>query len=234
MKKIALVYSGQPRDIKNCFRNHVENLIKPNSDCEIDIFTHFWYDDSSCGKFFWEDYKDRGKWDSDVRFFILNSLKPKNIRLEKPRSFSLDEFIQPDPRFPHPINNILSMLYSIEQANNLKCQHEIKHNFKYDCVVRLRSDEFFLKSLGSLYNYDMQKLNVLDEWAHLDYGLNDHFAFGNSEIMNLYSSAYSNLGKILEMGCAINPECIVGFNAQVLNKLPVSKNNWEYKLWRDL
>jgi hypothetical protein len=57
-------------------------------------------------------------------------------------------------------------------------------------------------------------LDVLNEWAHVDHGINDHFAFGSSELMNKYLDVYDNFVEICEMGAGMNPECIIGFNAQ--------------------
>ena len=56
--KIALVYSGQPRDIKECFPNHWETFWKTNEGCEVDVFAHMWNDE---GGYFWDDHKVRGK-----------------------------------------------------------------------------------------------------------------------------------------------------------------------------
>jgi hypothetical protein len=76
-------------------------------------------------------------------------------------------------------------------------------------------------------------VNVLNEWAHVEHGINDHFAFGSSELMDKYLDVYENFVEICEMGAEINPECIVGFNAQKRHKLPITKNNWKLVLWRD-
>jgi hypothetical protein len=233
MSKIALLYSGQPRHLKECLDNHKKVFYDANPNHEIDVFAHIWYDDNWIGNYFWDQYKDRGKWEPDLKDFMIENWKPKKIFFERPKEF-VAENIDPDPRFPHPVNNIISMFYSVYYSNQLKIEYENQNNFKYDCVIRLRTDEYFLAPIGSIDNYDMNVVNVLNEWAHLEYGINDHFAFGSSELMNKYLDVYSNFVNICEMGAAVNPECIVGFNAQVRHKLPIVKHNWHYKLWRDV
>jgi hypothetical protein len=233
MSKIALLYSGQPRHVKECYQNHLETFYKANPDDEIDVFAHIWYDPAWVGTFFWDQYKDRGRWEADLKDFMQDNWKPKGIVFEEPKEF-IPEGIEPDSRFPHPVNNIISMFYSLDQVNSIKKRYEEKNGFKYDCVIRLRTDEFFKTPIGKIADYDLNSVNVLNEWAHIEYGINDHFAFGSSELMDKYLDVYTNFVEICEMGAAINPECIVGFNAQVRHELPIVKNNWHYKLWRDL
>lgn len=233
MSKIAILYSGQPRHIKECLNNHLQTFYETNLDCHIDVFAHIWYDEAWIGNHFWEQYQDRGKWETGLKEFISEKWNPVKIEYEAPKSF-ISEDIIPDPRFPHPVNNIISMFYSIDKANKLKKEYEEENNFKYDCVVRLRTDEYFLNPIGPLFSYNMSCINVLDEWAHLDYGINDHFAFGSSELMDLYLNVYDNFVELCESGAAVNPECILGFNANVKYKLPIEKHKWTYKLWRDV
>ena len=233
MSKIALIYSGQPRHLKECSSNHYETFYKANPDHEIDVFAHIWYDEKWIGNYFWDQYKDRGRWEADLKEYMIKKWNPKRINYEAPKEF-VPEGIEPDPRFPHPVNNIISMFYSVFQANEMKKQYEEEHDFKYDCVIRLRTDEYFMTPIGCIDNYDMNVVNVLNEWAHLDYGINDHFAFGSSELMDKYLDVYNNFVEICEMGAAVNPECLIGFNAQVYHKLPIAKHNWHYKLWRDV
>ena len=231
-KKVALIYSGQPRHLRECHRNHRENFWDRNPDWEVDVFAHVWYDKSWVGSYFWDQYKDRGKWDADLVPFMEENWKPKGLEFEEPKQFICDW--QPDPRFPHPVNNIISMFYSLEKANDLKKKYEEENNFKYDCVVRLRTDEFFFREIQALDVYDLNTVNVLDEFAHLDYGLNDHFAFGASELMDKYLDVCSNLETIINEGAAINPETLIGYNAQRYHKLPITKHKFGFRLWRDM
>jgi hypothetical protein len=196
------------------------------------VFAHIWYDEAWVGTYFWDQYKDRGRWEADLKDFMVDNWQPKGLVFEEPKEFEAED-IYPDPRFPHPVNNIISMFYSLNEANNLKKKYEDDNGFKYDCVIRLRTDEYFKTPIGPISNYDLNTVNVLNEWAHIEHGINDHFAFGSSELMDKYLDVFDNFVKICEMGAEINPECLIGFNAQKRHNLPITKNNWNYVLWRD-
>ena len=203
-----MIYSGQPRHLKECFENHRSMFWDANPDAEIDVFAHIWYDEAWVGSYFWDQYKDRGRWEADLKDFMVDKWQPKGLVFEEPKQFDAED-IHPDPRFPHPVNNIISMFYSVSEANNLKKKYEEENDFKYDCVVRLRTDEYFYNPIGSLDNYDLNTVNVLNEWAHVEHGINDHFAFGSSELMDKYLDVFENFVEICEMGAEINPECII-------------------------
>jgi hypothetical protein len=126
--------------------------------------------------------------------YILNLYKPKKYIFEPPKKFLLEEFTGANFELIKP-QNVLSMFYSIEQANNLKKEYEKENNFVYDIVIRSRTDII-------LQNFNLD-LNTLDNKIYY-YGLNqfmfnniaicnDQFAIGSSEYMNIYSSLYSLL-----------------------------------------
>ena len=51
-KKLALIYSGQPRHLRECYENHHSNFYQPGWD--VDVFAHIWYDESWVGSYFWD------------------------------------------------------------------------------------------------------------------------------------------------------------------------------------
>ena len=54
---IALAYSGQPRNIIECWQNHQKYILNPNKrdKNQIYIFAHFWFDESDIGKILFMD-----------------------------------------------------------------------------------------------------------------------------------------------------------------------------------
>ena len=57
--------------------------------------------------------------------------------------------------FGHPKDNQISQFYSMEQVMKFKERvMRRRHNFKYDYVVRMRTDTIFLKSPGNIEDYD--------------------------------------------------------------------------------
>ena len=73
-KKLALIYSGQPRHLRECYENHRSNFYQPGWD--VDVFAHIWYDESWVGSYFWDQYKDRGKWDAELIPFMEEKWQP--------------------------------------------------------------------------------------------------------------------------------------------------------------
>ena len=87
---------------------------------------------------------------------------------------------------------ILSMYYSIYQANKLKCEYEKEHNMLFDRVIRMRFDSDFVRE-----SLDVRKTIPFDLCipdSRFDYdGINDQFAIGTSQIMDIYSNIYQDI-----------------------------------------
>ena len=104
-----------------------------------------------------------------------------------------------------------------------------------DVVVRIRTDLFFNKNIH-LSNIDTNFLHVDSAAPHMNYAVHDLFAIGSDGDMNTYFSVLDNVNSLANEGCAINPECLLGFH---LNKHQVKRHaipmQWHsYKLFRDL
>lgn len=175
--KIALCLSGQIRSFDLVYQNLINNLIVPN-DC--DVFYHTWhmYDNSKYINFYNptdNKYVKYGSYSYENVEKVINHLKPVSFLFEKP-------VIQ---------QNTKSMFYSVMKSNSLKCQYENLMGFKYDIVIRSRSDIFFPDKVV------LDSNSVSDNVIYLSYrpggcgGVNDAFAYGNSIIMDKYSHIYS-------------------------------------------
>ena len=236
MKRAAILYSGQPRSIKDCWQNHYDTLIKSNPEFEIDIIAHFWWDDDLDGTQIKEILSGKkSKWDKSSIDFFKGKWKPKKILLEKPKHFEdygvTRESVPQPPGFDN-IQHVLSMFYSIEQANDLKKSVEEENDFTYDVVVRLRTDIFFDGDPIDFSRLDNDTLYVEEvnchknhsESAHLrnsEYAVNDIWGISNSEIMNKYSETFQNYQELLEKKCTINAECFLGFNLKKIHNVKV-------------
>jgi hypothetical protein len=140
---------------------------------------------------------------------------------------------KPDSRFPHPIKNMLSMFYGIENAFTLKRAYEAKTNKKYDFSVRIRPDLMFSSLFSNLDEISPVSVNVIyDTNKHTIYSIGDHFAIGSNDLMNVYSVVFSNFKKIIESGSAINPECLLGYWLK-MNSIEVKTHPWNHCLFRD-
>lgn len=123
---------------------------------------------------------------------------------------------------------ILSMYYSIYQANKLKCEYEDNNNIIFDRVIRMRFDSDFINE-----SLDLKKTISLDLCipdTRFDYsGINDQFAIGSSQVMDIYSNVYQDIHELTQ--CQYCGEEILKQQLDRHNiiptriKFPVNKNN---------
>ena len=230
--RAALTYSGQPRDIDKTWLNHKKYLIEPlkQQGFSVDLFCHFWFDEREVGKDYIEGSYLIGKV-KDSTEYVKKVIKPLSLSFEKPLTFH-DIKLSPDERFPHPIDRTLSMFKSWEKVSDQLASCENTNNFIYDLVFRLRSDLVFHKKFSDVKSFDFDNVYVLNKFAHLDYGVDDTFAFSNSHNMKSYLNIYNNLNELAVLGAAINPETLLGFYLKNHLNLNVKKLNSDIKLFR--
>lgn len=266
-----MVYSGQPRHLKECHPNHKATFDQANPNWDIDVFGHIWYDDNwvkpgyehthltenlskrAQTKVLKHQQRKGGiRLTSDTKDFIQEQWQPKKIVFEKPRYFQSSQAIaslkrgdyKSKPVGPTQISNILSMMYSIEEANNLKKAYEETHQFKYDCVIRIRSDSYFefpvgcpvdMNPMEPLDEYDLSKLNFqnmdLERANYPAFAMDDRYLFSNSEIMDKFSKLFSSVDDYPN-NLMWSGHCIVGHHVSVAQKLPTLLHHWLSTLWR--
>jgi len=239
--RVAVVYSGRPRDIREAHENHKKflHLFHPR----VDIFAHLWDPAGLEGALYRPDASFQGQWPGvNIKNWIKENWKPIKVVYEKPRKF--DHLYQEKwipNRKSHAKDNQLSMFYSIEKAMDLKRQYEEENNFKYDYVFRMRTDTIFLDDLGDIKKYDSNKIHAFEvvpgeDWKSTgveNFAILDIIAFGGSDVMDKYSKTWSNMEAILDVGCPVfSPDVLLGYNSVVHNKLTVEKHRWKFKLYR--
>jgi len=118
---------------------------------------------------------------------IINTFKPKAFKIEYP----LDS----------KSSNTISMFTSIKRCNDIKKDYENSHNIKYDIVVRSRFDLIF--------NNPMIISDVYPNTLYVKHrpggcgGLNDWFAYGDYNVMDLYGNIISSIDDLgLKSNCA--------------------------------
>jgi hypothetical protein len=196
--KIALCLSGQIRCYREGYEYLWENLFSKH---DVDVFWHTWTID-------------------EKTMIDLESLygPEESIYTDQfdPKQFAKYNRTQ-DERF-RPENTI-HMMYSIFMSNLLKKQHELKKGFVYDVVIRSRFDYALNVELPFA---DMQagKLYVPNDKIRgfiPPNGLtaNDQFAYGDSNVMDLYSMMFWNMDRAYNFGASMNGEDMLSFNIQV-------------------
>ena len=208
MKRIALQYSGEIRNLLDCFNNHYENFILKNPEYKVDIFAHLWLEP--------DDKKiDR----------INKLLDPVSIVFEDQVDFT-NKFIYKDADKGWFLN-MASMFYGIEAANGIRKKYEELNNIEYDYVIRIRTDMIFTNdSIKNIDYYEKEYLHLKEYTPFDSYSINDYFAIGKPEIMNKYCNVYSNLQNIIDCGASVIPESLIGFNVK---DLPIRKH--DFRMW---
>jgi hypothetical protein len=196
--RVALCLSGQPRYLERGFEALSNTFLK---NYNVDVFSHIWFDKSLAGQDvkLCLQYNRRIKWEENADKMLLKYYNPKKYMFEPPREFSVKgleganfELISSDP------GRILSMFYSIKQANLLKMQYEQENNFKYDLVIRARTDLIIQNMSLDLNNIDQTKIYCYGtnhyEMFRPDIEIcNDQLAIGSSKNIDVYSSLYDKI-----------------------------------------
>ena len=211
MKRIAIQYSGEIRNLLDCFNNHYENFVLLNPEYEVDIFAHLWATE-------WEIENKSQR--------IEELIRPKRIVFEQPFDFNRTDIIQ-DSRFPWITQNMLSMFYGIGKVNDIRREYESINGVEYEYVIRIRTDITFMQNcIGPIHNYNKDLIHIKDYTPYtehgIDYAINDYFAIGSPAFINKYSDVFNNVDNMISQGAAINPECLIGFN---IKDLPKQKHN---------
>lgn len=188
MKKIALCISG-------FMRYYEKNIIslKKFFPYNFDIFIHTW------------KTKDHHTLELCNKDEIINLYNPKLISFEAPKQFNISqEFKNKNIYNKRNINGILSMYHKIYECNKLKIQYEKENNFKYDAVIRFRSDIELLQKI-EINNLDKINIPKFGDYS----GIQDQIAFSNSNNMDQYSELYLNIENYLEFILCTDPEAFM-------------------------
>jgi hypothetical protein len=200
--RVALCLSGQPRFVQQAFQNIYDNLIVPN---DADVFFHCWYDQDLVGKDF-VDYRENGWDNSSPKSKYQDGVKESLIDLYKPKAFlfenqikstdtlvPLDAILQSHARHynrEYFVNMIYASWLSIMKSNTVKEQFRLANGINYDYVIRARFDSQVNRQIvcekfdpNYLYTDTRPSLpaRMIEDW----------FAFGSNQIMNVYSSAFN-------------------------------------------
>jgi hypothetical protein len=213
--KIALCFSGQPRFIDQSYELILKNVIQNYS---VDVFAHLWFDNKLIsapykfgGNGGWE--KQRIEYNAIENFY--NKYNPTLIKVEESKSFK-NNFLKEtyhgslmrykrgsinnplEPNFTErDINNIFSYYYSLNKVCLLKKEYEYTNDFKYDLVIRMRTDSLVHTKL----NYSSVEDNVLYYSANQnqpDGMINDWLNYGKSNVMDCFMGCYPIMEYLIE------------------------------------
>ena len=226
---IAICISGSIRYPDKSLKSI--NKIVPNN---VKVFIHTWKNIKS-GKFLKtihrlqdkEGIKEMIDTDFNLLQYSYEKLQIDDFDILYEDIKSLYDDIKFNSYFRDDVG-VLSMYYSIYQANKLKCEYEKDNNIIFDRVIRMRFDSDFVNDSLNLIKTTNFDLCIPD--TRFDYdGINDQFAIGSSKMMDIYSNVYQDIHELTE--CNYCGEEILKKQLDRHNiiptriKFPVNKNN---------
>lgn len=141
--KIAICLSGQPRTWKKCYKTWL-NMFSPHG--EIDFYFHLWnYNTlpkhlvSQYGAILTDESISQEEQNE-----IIETLNPKKYIFESKKKITYWNIKLPNEKQFGPW--CAEQFYSQYRASLLKREYEIENNFRYDLVVRVRSDLYIFNS----------------------------------------------------------------------------------------
>jgi hypothetical protein len=189
--KVALCISGLPRAVEKCYENLYVNFLSPY---QPDIFMYFWKENVEVRvEAPVKDFEDQ-IWRAKTLYPAVNCQV-----VEKPPRLLADYFkkhgFDKDERgavWKTKRRHCLSMYKAIYECNCLKVQHEAQNQFKYDFVIRARTD------VSLRINKLHQQISMSKKYITIPHrsdtlvkgGYGDEYAWGSSDAMDYYSSLY--------------------------------------------
>jgi hypothetical protein len=236
--RVAICLSGHMRTVRSCVKSIKKCIIEPNN-CEIYVST---WDDWG-----YTSYKNAITWDQwtskikiipepDIKITTkeLKDLFPEatEIQIEPIQpiieeiSTTIIESIKNKPRsVTYNDSNIalitrfMCMYYKIKKCNELT-----KKNGPYDMIIRCRPDLEFSQPC----KLPIPKPNSIYVPVHNNYGyINDQFAWGNPEILDIYSSIYDKTPRYMHETAPISEGYMLynlNRNNVVCNRYPINYN----------
>ena len=243
--RIALCLSGLTRSIEYTINSIFEQFIDK---FQCDVFIHTWDINNVSND---ERFKNPPilSTQSKQDFF-------ENVKNRCPNYFKIMvENINSDWNYLNykHIKNIVPMYYGIFKSNQLKTQYEKNNKMTYDLVIRSRLDSWYENSIDKseinsilknksklfftvnrvykeMYNQESRN-NFLLEGTD-NYFVPDNFAFGSSDVMDIYSDVYPNIGTIqkkIKSDFSENvPECYLG-SWLFSNKVQLERSSCRYR-----
>jgi len=206
--KVAVCFSGHFRNFNNLLNNFKDKILSLKDRHQIDLFFSIW--DTYEPQYSWSNQNETVS--NLINIEDLSRLNPIKIEVENfneiKEQFLLKNFTtlnNSDGRIMKDgILHSTPMFYKIYKVNELKKNYERINNFKYDIVIRYRSNLLINGNIDLNINK-----NTLHNKRENDSNLDDIFAYAGSEVMDKYSELYLNLSLILNKYRRFGPEEIL-------------------------
>jgi hypothetical protein len=206
--RIAVCLSGAERLNGEAFTLFTRNL---PAEAEADLFCFFW---------------EGGPLGDEAALTELLAQKSEgryaSIEVQVGHDFAMDLDMQVMAYPETNIENVVRMYRGIRRCNDMKLRREIHEQRRYEHVIRTRA-EIQLASpldLGKFMPLTREFI-VFPENGHWRGGLNDQFAFGASEKMDIYSLVIDYIPEHCAAGCPFHPETLLRFHLNRMGIMPI-------------
>jgi hypothetical protein len=216
--KIAVYYRGYLRTISKTFENQKKYLFQNN---DIDFFCHTW-----------NSYPEEIQYVKDV-------INPKRLLIDEMKKFEINPYntmtitnnnidISTDHQKDKRLSdgylqsipyNVLSMMYSLNQVNNLCKEYSQLNSIKYDAIIVLRPDIYFYDKLQ--YNeLDLKKINIswyenIGDHLNNPHAIIDHIAISNVENIRNYCDCFLYIPSYYyNQSIPFVPETLLGYHVK--------------------
>ena len=234
-----------------CFSGHLRNFYVKQLDQLFHNIQSLQSKGNEVHCFFsiWNKYNNKNS-ELDIQEISIDQLKlldPIDVEIENYENIKHNFYLKDihptiEPESPAIISSGIlhstPMFYKIYRCNLLKSKYETVHNFKYDVVVRYRSNI----NLLDLMNFEHVNNNI---FYNLGHGNPDHrslgytheslmtqdmFFYGDSNIMDIVCNLYNNLNTVMSKHGSTGPERMLYDWCFLENNLKheISPINFEY------
>jgi len=165
--RVAACISGRLRSLKHVFPGIIEHVLAPSN---ADVF--IW----AKGCKIQEVYEMTKAWPKvevevgEDKIYDQEMLTACNKRARNSKG---------------TVKSLLGQTQSVKECNNMRNRREVAEGFKYDLVIRLRTDLKFYTSILDPHQYDPSLLYI-PNWGDHD-GVNDRFAIAGPDVMDEYA-----------------------------------------------
>ena len=210
--KIALCFSGQPRDIDIIYPFIKATILDGN---DVDVFAHVWWDSDNLSYNSVIPGRVHKSFSPDSIDKINILYQPKRMMVEEPKIWKrkyevTEKQLEEGPGWARDVDGGLevgkkylcnmtnSMFYSVMMSNLLKEQYSVENDIEYDLIIRDRFD-FSPHSVLNFNMVNLKKDEIICHSTGLPYGMpHDWFAIGKTESMNVYCSVYNHINEIIK------------------------------------
>jgi hypothetical protein len=220
--RVAICFSGQLRNVKSTYDiSYQQHVLEANTDHQIDIFGHSWFDKSTVGTVYYAANRDpkyqpaSAPIPTDIIQQLYDCYNPIQLRLEHQKQFDTKNYNErklPDAVPSHGI----SRLYSLMRSVQLKALYELENDFMYDVVVCARYDLMF----RAPFNFSLVKSPGVYHPGHSPFGFNVCYAMGDTHSMNVYANLYNQIDEVYATGINWCDE-LLALKYLQMNEIPI-------------